>query len=312
MPIKADIQYYIQTMPQYREVLNAWQSIFDFQANLAEKLALGTTEGMVPNLRFEPAVAHEKWQRGHPLLTGESLPISPPLFREALIDLRPLLPSEELVQVALDRLLASSFMTLSGLERVLEGLIAEDEACIRQIAEVTSADPEALAFLLQTVLSPFFQQQARPYRAWLETAHWRRGRCPICGSEPWLARLAREDGRRTLVCSLCRTEWPFDRLRCPFCEGGDQRFDASPPLSPPLATSPLSSPPLGGIEGGIRPQIRYFTVNDDEAHRVNCCDRCQRYLKTVNECLIGHRVNLLLEDVVTVHLDTLAREYGYQ
>jgi FdhE protein len=310
--METDVQSYIQTMPQYREMLNAWQSIFDFQANLAEKLALDSTEGMVPNLRFKPAAAHEKWQRGHSLLTGESLPISPSLFREALVDLRPLLPSEELVQVALDRLLASSFMTPSGLEGVLEGLIADHEACIRQIAEVTSADPEVLAFLLQTVLSPFFQQQARPYWAWLETISWRRGRCPICGSEPWLARLACEDGRRILACSLCRTEWPFDRLRCPFCEGGNQRFDASPPLSPPLGGRKRGRPSVGGIEGGTRPQLRYFTVNGDEAHRVDCCDRCQRYLKTVNECLIGHRVNLLLEDFVTVHLDTLAREYGYQ
>ncbi len=258
-----DIQRYVQAMPQYQEPLNFLQSILDFQAALAEKIE--------PGLRIEPAVAREKWRAGHPLFAGESLSVPAPLFQEALADLRPLLPPGEMAQTALDRLLASQLQIGDF-----------GEARIQQLADATSTDPDILALLLRTVLSPFFAKWAMPYRDLVETAVWRRGLCPMCGSEPWLARLAHDSGRRILACALCRTEWIFDRLHCPFCGGDDQ------------------------------PQLRHFTVDGDEAHRVDCCDRCQRYIKTVDERALGRPANLPVEDVITAHLDVLAREQGYQ
>jgi FdhE protein len=184
--------------------------------------------------------------------------------------------------VALDHLLASSYLTSSKVETLLGDLVADSDASIQRLADATSTDPDILAFVLRTVLSPFFKKQAAPYQEWVETAAWRRGVCPMCGSEPWMARLTHQEGRRILACSLCHTEWTFDRLRCPFCESDGQ------------------------------PLLRYFTVDDDEAHRVDCCDRCQRYVKTVDERVSGRPANLPVEDVITAHLDALARELGYQ
>ncbi len=150
------------------------------------------------------------------------------------------------------------------------------------MAEVTPAKSHVVAFLLHTVLSPFFQKQAEPYLEWVKESSWRRGICPICGSEPEMARLTQKNGKRILFCPLCYTEWPFDRLRCPFCESDGE------------------------------PRLRYFTVNDDEAHRVYCCDKCHRYIKTVDERILGHRADLLVEDVITFHLDVMAEEQGFQ
>lgn len=288
-PVDTDIKRYSQTMPQYRASLDFLQSILDFQASLAEKLVLSPVEGIEPNLQIESAVAHKRWQTGQPLFANESLPIPASLFREALVDLRPLLP-EGPAQVALDRLLASDLVEPANVETLLNDLIAGSGSCIQRLANVTSAAPDILAFLLRTILLPFFEEQARLYREWFETAVWRRGICPMCGSEPAMARLALDDGRRILACSLCRTEWTFDRLRCPFCESDGQPFDK-------LRT---------------QPQLRHFTVGDDEAHRVDCCNRCQRYLKTVDERVLGRSANLPVEEVVTAHLDVLAREQGYR
>jgi FdhE protein len=97
-----------------------------------------------------------------------------------------------------------------------------------------------------------------------------------------MARLSGDSGRRSLACSLCHTEWVFERLRCPFCDNTDQV------------------------------QLRYFTVNGDIVHRVGCCDRCRRYIKTVDERTSVGPANLLLEDVATVHLDALAQQQGYR
>ena len=104
----------------------------------------------------------------------------------------------------------------------------------------------------------------------------------MCGSEPGMARLAADDGRRILACFLCHTEWVFDRLRCPFCE--------------------YNGPPI----------IRHFTVDDDNAHRVDCCDACGRYLKVVDERVMGRPSSLPVEDVITAHLDMLAKEQRYR
>ena len=280
-PVDTDIRRYSETMPQYRESLDFLRSILDFQASLTEKLTLSMVEE-VPDLQIESAVAFERWQAGQPLFASETLPIPAPLFREALVDLRLLLPPESPAQITLDRLLASSLMSPANIETLLDDLIADSDSCIQRVANDTSTEPDTLAFLLYTVLSPFFEKQAKPYREWFEVAVWRRGICPMCGSEPAMARLVHDDGRRILACSLCCTEWAFDRLRCPFCESGGQ------------------------------PHLRHFTVDDDGAHRVDCCDRCQRYLKTVDERVSGRPANLPVEEVVTAHLDVLAREQGYR
>ena len=275
-----DIQRYASIMPQYREPLHFLQDILDFQAALTEKVEAGP--------RIEPDAAHEKWRSGQCLLAGEALSMPPSLFWEALEDLHAWLPPGGPARENLDQLLTSISKAPSNAEAWLDDLIADctkyakRDADIQWLADATSTDPDMLALLLRTVLSPFFRKQAAPYQEWLEAAPWRRGRCPVCGSQPWMARLASDNGRRILACSLCRTEWAFDRLRCPFCEEVGQ------------------------------PRLRYFTVDSDEAHRVDCCDRCQRYIKTVDERVLSRRANLLIEDVITTGLDVLAKEQGYQ
>jgi FdhE protein len=206
------------------------------------------------------------------------MPIPPTVFLQALADLRPLLPAGEAAQMALNRLLASGVA-----ERLKsEHLVGDSDTLIQQLADATSSEPSTIVFVLNTVLSPFFEKLAGPYREWVGMAGWRRGICPMCGSEPWMARLAADNGQRILACSLCRTEWTFDRLRCPFCEGDDQ------------------------------PRLRHFVIEGDDAHRVYCCDRCQRYIKTVDERVSARPANLLVEDMITPHLDILARDQGYQ
>jgi FdhE protein len=265
-----DLTCSIQAAPRSREGLAFLQDILDFQANLAERIE--------PDLQIERDVALAKWLAGEPLFSG-GLPSPPsPSLREALTGLRPLLPAGGTAQVTLDQLLASQAM-----EQLLgSALIGDSQTLVRRVAEVTLTEPEVVDFLFGAVLAPFYQRQAAPYRAWLAEAAWRRGCCPICGCSPRIARLAAETGQRILVCSLCSTDWAFDRLRCPFCESDEL------------------------------PCLRHFAVDGDEAHRVDCCDRCRGYLKTVDERVTGHAANVPVEDLLTAHLDMLAQELGYR
>jgi RNA polymerase subunit RPABC4/transcription elongation factor Spt4 len=258
---------------QNQEPFKLLRRILDFQANLATKVEC--------QLDIAPTVAQEKWRNGRFLLDDTSVSIPPSLFQEALTELHPLLPPGGPEQAALNRLLGSRFVTSQHADVLLDDLSTDGETFIQRVADATSTDPSSLAYLLHIVLLPVFKKQAMPYQHLIEKAAWRRGTCPVCGSEPWMARLAHNSGRRILACSLCHTEWSFDRLRCPFCDSDSQ------------------------------PYLRYFTADNDTAHRVDCCDRCLCYLKTVDERLLGHPADLVVEDVTTAHLDASAEEQGY-
>ncbi len=94
-------------------------------------------------------------------------------------------------------------------------------------------------------------------------------------------RLLKEDGRRILYCPLCRSEWRFPRLGCPFCGNSDHA------------------------------KLRHCQLGDDLSHRLDVCDSCKRYIKTTNERSLGREVIPQVEDVVTLSLDYLADMEGY-
>lgn len=219
------------------------------------------------------AAARETWREGRPLFSSRPPSIPAPLFQEALGELRPLLRPGQAAHAVLDHL------STAPLEP--EELAGDIDAGIRRLAEATPVDADVVAGLLRIVFAPFFRHAAAACGPWIGTVAWPRGVCPICGSRPFMARLDRDDGGRRLACGLCGAEWRFDRLRCPFCEGDE-------------------------------PRLRYFTVDGDAAHRVECCDACRRYIKTVDERATTVATHLPAEDVITSGLDALAREQGYR
>jgi formate dehydrogenase maturation protein FdhE len=106
--------------------------------------------------------------------------------------------------------------------------------------------------------------------------------CPRCGSKPIVGVLRREgDGaKKSLICMLCAREWAFRRLYCPGC--GEER-------EPQLAF--YSSPEIGHV-------------------RVDVCDTCHTYLKSVDLTKTGLAVPVV-DELATIPLDLWAREHGY-
>jgi len=107
-------------------------------------------------------------------------------------------------------------------------------------------------------------------------------RCPCCGSEPNLAMLEGEEGRRILKCSLCHTRWEFPRGECPFCRD-------------------------------IKPSAMKFLCYDvEDAHRVYACDSCMRYIRTTDLRKCRNRVVVPeVEALATGYLNDMARKQGY-
>ena len=138
-----------------------------------------------------------------------------------------------------------------------------------------------LAFVLSSGLRPFLRARAQDLAPLIDDANWYRGSCPVCGGEPDMAALAKGSGRRRLLCSRCDSEWTFRRLGCPFC-------------------------------GNEEPGGQAYYPSDDKVYRLNVCESCHRYLKTVDlRETAGERL-LPTERILTVGMDVAAEKAGYR
>ncbi len=142
-------------------------------------------------------------------------------------------------------------------------------------------DGGLLEFVLRGALRPFLRAYAEALSHLVDAGTWYRANCPICGGEPDMAALEKNSGRRRLLCSRCDAEWSYRRLGCPFCGNGD-------------------------------PKDLAFFASDDKAYRLAVCERCHRYIKTVDLRETPAEHPLAAERVLTVGMDLAAQSTGYR
>ena len=106
--------------------------------------------------------------------------------------------------------------------------------------------------------------------------------CPFCGRKPQAAVLRPEGygAKRSLVCALCSAEWPLPRLQCPAC--GEREFDRLP----------------------------VYTAPEFEHIRIDACDSCRMYLKTIDLTKNGLAVPVV-DELAAIPLDLWAVDKGY-
>ena len=107
-------------------------------------------------------------------------------------------------------------------------------------------------------------------------------RCPCCGGTPQVGvlRPQGDGGKRSLICALCATEWEYRRIVCPAC--GEEGVDKLP-----------------------------VYVAEELAHvRVEACDTCRRYIKTIDLTKNGKAVPVV-DELAAVPLSLWAEEHGY-
>ncbi len=107
-------------------------------------------------------------------------------------------------------------------------------------------------------------------------------RCPRCNSLPLLGVLRREGdgGKRFLQCSFCSQEWDFRRILCAYC--GEEQEQKLP----------------------VYVAERFPQV------RVECCDTCKHFLRTIDLTKDGNAVPLV-DDLAAIPLSLWAQENGY-
>lgn len=159
--------------------------------------------------------------------------------------------------------------------------IGVKEKKIEQVATEFGLDNKVLSFLVRNSIKPSIEAGMQQLSIELDSESWLKGYCPVCGSLPHLSLLKEDVGKRYLICSFCGYSWRMDRLVCPFCDNKEQEF------------------------------LQYFYGEGEENYRINLCNKCHQYIKTIDLRILGE-ADLSLEDLATLHLDILASQKGYQ
>jgi len=147
----------------------------------------------------------------------------------------------------------------------------------------------AMPFLARVVLQPYAEALAHRFRGiskpdrGLETTPGQ-AVCPFCGGPPQVAVLHTDGGAggggRGLVCATCSTSWPVRRILCVHCGEEDER------------------------------RLGYFHTPEFDHVRIDACDACRHYLKTVDLTRLGVAVPLV-DEVASGALDIWAQDRGY-
>jgi FdhE protein len=155
-----------------------------------------------------------------------------------------------------------------------------DQVLIEYWHAPTDSQFFAKAFL-QPYASWLYESGAKPDRHFVEVEN----RCPFCGGKPQVSVLqvkepSSDSGGRDLVCSTCLMSWPFRRVVCASC--GEENPD----------------------------KIGYYHAAEYDYIRVEACDACRHYIKTVDLTRFGFAIPLV-DEVAAAPLDLWAREHGY-
>lgn len=137
-------------------------------------------------------------------------------------------------------------------------------------------------YLSRAFLRPFAEVLARAGVAADRPRH--EGHCPACGSAPIVSYRKElpetNGGARFLVCGLCGTDWPFNRIRCPSCQEED----------------PAKLP---GFQSDVHKNAR-----------IEACETCRRYVKSL-DLTLDARPLPEVDDLVSLAMDLWAIEEGW-
>lgn len=172
--------------------------------------------------------------------------------------------------------------------------LADEARYLMQASEV-EIDEMLVEYWREPADIQFFAKAfLQPYGRWLAESGAKPGGrnlgrgencCPFCANKPQLSFLqtqesATDSGGRALVCSLCLTVWPFRRVACANCGEEDPA------------------------------KLSYFHTPEYDHMRVEVCETCKHYIKSVDLTKLGLAVPLV-DEVAAAPLDLWAREHGF-
>jgi len=273
--VKRAVDSVIKNYPAYADMLSFYGRLFDAQEKSKSRLR-------IEPLQIPDDVRAVKAREKFPLIEIKDF-----VF-DRLESANLFVTIGELAQEANPKLAASASILLKAVDEKFEpaslfdAFLNGNEALFENISEALEVEKQVLGFITYNSLKPCLCAGADQLAAYLDkTDPWLKGYCPICGSAPILSILDAE-GARSLICSFCWHPWPAKRVYCPFCNNSDSKG------------------------------LHYFFSEQETEMRVDLCDKCHKYLKTLDTRQADRLIYPPLEQVATLHLDIKAREQGFE
>ncbi|MEW6215733.1 MAG: formate dehydrogenase accessory protein FdhE [Nitrospirota bacterium] len=265
--------------PSHKEILEFFKDIIKEQYKIKPLIKVETVE-------INEEMSRQQMREGFPLIDKNEIKLdlnsATTLFKKIC---RAVQKKNKKIAPEIRRINQALRKNEIDLQELFKKLIARDKGYLDSVGGKTELNRWLLTFLAESSINPVLEAYAERLKSYVEQEVWFRGYCPICGSEPVMAEfkdIESVEGARFLVCSSCGYEWRFKRLACPFCGNEDHE------------------------------RLKYFYIEKEgKAYRVDVCEECKRYIKTIDIRELGEEVIPIVEDMGTLHLDIHAQNEGY-
>jgi FdhE protein len=271
------IEDYKSANPHYTELLDIMADILilreEYRNNMKD-----------PIFSVEENLITQKMEGGLPLIdfTGKEYDLTRPkeYFNSLISIAEKRMP--EVAQNIIDIIKNDEFNWEKMIRASFDHKVEEADAQGLLTGHEAEENIDLIDLFTEESLRPELEIIAEKYRGTVEKSNWSEGYCPICGKEPKIGEIRdEEEGKRYLFCHQCGFKWHFHRIKCPFCGNEEQH------------------------------SLAYFEVEGEERYRVDVCNKCRRYIKTVELPKSSEEPNLDVEDIATLHLDMIAYDEGY-
>ena len=140
---------------------------------------------------------------------------------------------------------------------------------------------QGISLLLRHVTRIFLERRMQAVDEKIKGLEWKKGYCPVCGAFPTIALIEEKITRRWLHCSRCGHDWLFSRVICPCCENEAQQ----------------------GMD--------FFYVETRVQESAFACEKCNRYLITLNRISDLHDHDLDVSAIGLAHMDVIMQGRGF-
>jgi FdhE protein len=250
-----------------------YQKLFDIQARGEQRIGK-----VSPGLKKE--LIDERLVRGQPLINYNDITFDWVLLNNLFVDVIKVFTEYE----DLFGRLPESLTQPKPRKVIPRGLVKAWFKGTKLPASMTTDNIDEhllLEAITHATLKPYLVSYARAFSGLINNERWRRNTCPVCGGKPDFSYLDKEKSSRWLVCSRCDTSWLFQRIECPFCGNQEQT------------------------------KLSIFS-DEDGLYRLYTCEKCHKYIKTIDLRATDKHIILPVERVLTLAMDAQAQAKGYE
>jgi len=258
-------------------------SMIDLYADIMLNKAVASFEKVLKSKLIDKETLNNKLEKREPIHKISEFPIDIESSRRFFLDIcRTMIASGTEGNESIEGLRQAVEDRKFNIGDIYGAFLDEDEVQFKKISDEMGIDKEVLAFIVFNSLKPSISVFAEWTARQMNDIHKNDyDRCPICGSPPALSILD-DNGKRFLECGFCSYIWLTKRIYCPYCGNEDHE------------------------------SLIYFSIENEDLYRVDVCERCGKFIKTIDTRNSSRTIYTPLENLCTYHLNIKFEEMGYK